>query len=152
MSLLVFALFAALNGVFAAACDDDASWHKTGEAEKTCAWVADFTERRCTVKGADGSWAYQACAATCASCADAACSAEEDSPSWRHASGVAFKDCAWVADFAGNRCSTYGGDGEPAFLACPRACGTCAVAGCADATTWRASGAPVTAVSGFTAN
>ena len=41
---------------------DSASWHKKGNQEKDCAWVADFLPVRCAVKGLEGVLASDACA------------------------------------------------------------------------------------------
>lgn len=50
------------------ACADDGAWHKVDAPSKDCAWVAN-SEARCAAKGADGSWAYDACPAACGICA-----------------------------------------------------------------------------------
>mmetsp|Transcript_22785 Transcript_22785/g.73290 ORF Transcript_22785/g.73290 Transcript_22785/m.73290 type:complete len:164 (+) Transcript_22785:126-617(+) len=44
---------------------DRPNWHKLGDPAKTCAWVANWLPNRCTVKGHDRSWAYDACACAC---------------------------------------------------------------------------------------
>ena len=46
----------------ASGCMDSASWHKKGNQEKDCAWVADFLPVRCAVKGLEGVLASDACA------------------------------------------------------------------------------------------
>ena len=49
---------------------DSSSWYKTGAPSKDCAWVASYLKDgeyvRCRAKGDDGSYAYDACAETCA--------------------------------------------------------------------------------------
>jgi len=47
---------------------DSASWHKKGNQEKDCAWVADFLPVRCAVKGLEGVLASDACALSCGTC------------------------------------------------------------------------------------
>jgi len=112
------------------ACQDDDAWFQKNNANKGCAWIAtaknEALDNRCVVKGDDGRWAFDACRATCSTClAENACAAGGDSPTWVHASRAAFKNCEWVADFAGNRCAQKGVDGTYAFQSCRIACRTC---------------------------
>ena len=46
-------------------CSDSKTWHKNGEAEKTCAWVSSAPDKRCDVRGADGTVAQDACPDAC---------------------------------------------------------------------------------------
>lgn len=48
-------------------CEDDADWHKKGDASKNCSWVAEFFPR-CNAKGQDDTWAYEMCRVACATC------------------------------------------------------------------------------------
>ncbi|KAJ1461387.1 hypothetical protein M885DRAFT_584847 [Pelagophyceae sp. CCMP2097] len=58
-----FALCAALGA--AAALDDSRSWYKRGNTNKDCAWVSEYSGKRCTVKGFDRTLAQDACLDTC---------------------------------------------------------------------------------------
>ena len=48
-------------------CGDDGAWHKKNSPSKTCDWVSR-DPYRCTVKGEDETWAFQACPDACEIC------------------------------------------------------------------------------------
>jgi hypothetical protein len=102
----------------AASCVDDASWHKTDEPGKDCAWVAKKPDTRCAVKGPgwgqDRLMASYACKSVCGGTC-------EDSGSW-HKNGEDWKGCAWVSIFPEKRCSVRGEDKVLAATACPDSC------------------------------
>lgn len=45
--------------------EDSPSWHKKGSPEKGCAWVAEYPQKRCGVKGEDKGLASDHCHAAC---------------------------------------------------------------------------------------
>ena len=48
-------------------CTDSGAWHKKGDDEKDCAWVASHpSESRCMVRGEDDTLAKDACPSACA--------------------------------------------------------------------------------------
>ena len=48
-------------------CTDSGEWHKKGDDEKDCAWVASHpSEARCLVRGEDDTLAKDACPSACA--------------------------------------------------------------------------------------
>ena len=48
-------------------CTDSGAWHKKGDDEKDCAWVASHpSEARCLVRGEDDTLAKDACPSACA--------------------------------------------------------------------------------------
>ena len=50
-------------------CDsDDVAWYKKNAPSKDCAWVAKDAPARCTVKGEDDAWGFQACPGACGLC------------------------------------------------------------------------------------
>ena len=55
---------ACLIGKYAAA-GNDAAWAKKNSPAKDCAWVANDVPARCSVKGEDGTWAFQSCPDAC---------------------------------------------------------------------------------------
>lgn len=57
-------------------CVDSETWHKTGEAEKGCAWVG-LWEPRCDAKGHDGTLAVDSCPQACGVCPEYQCPRSE---------------------------------------------------------------------------
>ncbi|KAJ8600410.1 hypothetical protein CTAYLR_001449 [Chrysophaeum taylorii] len=110
----------------------------SGDPDKDCAWVQNFVPTRCAVKGAT-TFAYQGCPVACGTCANSECGSE--STSWYLGSEPS-KNCAWVADAAGNRCHKKSVDDTYAFEACPFACDACSISGCEDSADWAKSGEP----------
>eukprot|EP00635_Sarcinochrysidales_sp_CCMP3193_P013443 CAMPEP_0118894448 /NCGR_PEP_ID=MMETSP1166-20130328/3220_1 /TAXON_ID=1104430 /ORGANISM="Chrysoreinhardia sp, Strain CCMP3193" /LENGTH=1309 /DNA_ID=CAMNT_0006833357 /DNA_START=101 /DNA_END=4030 /DNA_ORIENTATION=+ len=104
-------------------CDDDPAWHKRNAPSKDCAWVGDLASSRCDDVGDDGRAATVACRFSCGRCDIDGC---EDSTNWFVKGQTSEKDCAWVAESAGNRCRRLGDDGFYAWQACHDACRTCA--------------------------
>ncbi|KAJ8598366.1 hypothetical protein CTAYLR_002958 [Chrysophaeum taylorii] len=106
-------------------CEDSSTWAKSDEPGRDCAWVAMAKSNRCTVVGADGTYAYESCKASCAACYEAISGTEcANSVTW-HKRDNPSKHCDWVSAFVPTRCVVKGHDGEWAFEQCPVACDTC---------------------------
>lgn len=54
------------DGGVAGGCQDSTSWSKSGNPSKDCEWVGEKPDKRCTVKGEDGSTAGDWCTCSCA--------------------------------------------------------------------------------------
>lgn len=107
-------------GLYAETCEDSSSWHKKGNAEKTCDWVAQGqASRRCKTKGEDNVWAFEQCQVTCGNC-DAPCT---DSPTW-YRKNQPEKTCDWVSR-SSMRFGKVGDDGMYAWESCRLATKSC---------------------------
>ena len=61
------AVRAGLEEISEHTCTDSGEWHKKGDDEKDCAWVASHpSEARCLVRGEDDTLAKDACPSACA--------------------------------------------------------------------------------------
>ncbi|KAJ8601525.1 hypothetical protein CTAYLR_008012 [Chrysophaeum taylorii] len=106
-------------------CKDSSEWSKPDEPSRDCAWVAEAKSNRCIVVGADGTYAYESCKASCAACYEAITGSEcANSASW-YKRGDPSKHCDWISSFVPKRCVVKGDDDEWAFEQCPVACDTC---------------------------
>lgn len=104
-------------------CEDDATWTKVGNPADDCAWVAKASGSRCKYTNEDGTYAWQACRAACATCAvgEIVCA---DSTSFAKSSSPD-KDCSWVAQQPETRCMVKDDEAVYAYEACRRACEAC---------------------------
>jgi len=96
---------------------DLVSWHKRGDPSKNCAWVSEFPERRCFVKGNDVTMAMYSCPTSCGTA-----NAETADPRDWHKKRDPSKDCAWVSLFPSARCLVRGFDDQWAYQVCQIAC------------------------------
>jgi hypothetical protein len=118
-------------------CEDSTSWIQGTKADRTCAWIGENAQKRCTsksAKSADKVPASVACRAACGSCGESdsfpSLPAPDcvDSKTWRGAKKKKAnpkETCKWVAEKAEKRCKRKDVDKVKAKVACPVACGTC---------------------------
>ncbi|KAJ8613778.1 hypothetical protein CTAYLR_008856 [Chrysophaeum taylorii] len=117
-------------------CPDEAEWYKEGDQTKNCSWVSVLSTKRCSVKGADGRFAYEGCRGSCQTC-DKGCEGDDAD----FYVGDPSKDCDWVGRASTVRCKKEGSSGF-AYSRCKYACGLCNYENCDDDEDWQMPGEP----------
>lgn len=118
-------------------CVDDPDWHKDGEPEKDCVWASRFSNRLAAL-GEDGRYGFQACPVAARTCRQEDCA--YDSETW-HKKNDKKKNCEWVSENPGLRCTVKDSRAVLAAEACLESCGGCDQR-CEDVPGWHKEGDP----------